>query len=43
MNRVGRIAGVLVACVAAPAAQAQYQYVPPQVSPYGNLVMTPRD
>ena len=46
MNRVGKIACVLLACVAAPAAQAQYQYVPPQVSslsipvivPYGNLL-----
>jgi hypothetical protein len=46
MNRVGKIAGVLLVCAAAPVAQAQNQYVPPQVSsfsipvmvPYGNLL-----
>jgi hypothetical protein len=40
MNRACLIAGVLLGCVAVPAVQAQ-QYLPPQVSPYGNQVYSP--
>ena len=41
MNGAWRIAGVLLACAAAPAAQAQYQFVPPQVLSVGNPVQNP--